>query len=323
MLKHLMNGGSLLSYALYDGNDDDGTPDPKAKLREQLAKGNLPEGENNGKSNSNNEADNEGDDEEGEGEEGEDDDEEGEEEGEEDDDKVKDPPEEETEEQKKEREAKEKLEAKATRKQDRMQRRIDKAIAAQRAAETEIANLKAQLAADPDKKLTAEEVDSLAEAKAAKKIQEKEIANVQAKFDKDCDVLQKAANKIDKDFDNKINEIAEDIGPIPSFMIGVLSDMENGGEVLAFVANDDELAEDIWGARPAKMTKLLLEISNKLTDAKKPPKKQISKVKAPGEPVKGNRVVSNTITEADAKNMETYVAKRQRQMMEKRKAQGF
>jgi hypothetical protein len=71
------------------------------------------------------------------------------------------------------------------------------------------------------------------------------------------------------------------------------------------------------------MTKKLVEISTKLADAKKPPKKQISKVPDPGTPVKPNRVVSNTLTEADAKNMDVYVAKRQKMMAEKRKASGF
>lgn len=319
MLKHLMNGSSLLALALRDGNNDEGA-DAKAKLRADLAKGNVQKEEGDDKD-PNDKSDNEGGDKDDEGEDA-DEDEEGEEEGEEDDGEVE-PPKDETEEQKKVREAKEKEEAKATRKQDRMQRRIDKAVAAQRAAETEIANLKAQLEANPDQKLTAEEVESLAEAKAKKKLAEKEQADLQTKFNKDCDTLQKAANKIDKEFDDKINELAEDIGPIPSFMIGVLSDMDNGGEVLAYVANDDELAEQIWTAKPAKMTRLLVEISNKLENAKKPPKKQISKVPDPGTPVKTNRVVSNVITEADTKNMDTYVAKRTRQMIEKRKAQGF
>ena len=318
MFKHLMNGGSLLSYALYDGNND-GTPDPKAKLREELAKGNVQKEADDGQ-NYDNKSDNEGDDEEGDGEE--DDDEESEEEGEEDDGEVN-PPENETEEQKKEREAKEKIEAKAQRKQERMQRRIDKAVAAQRNAETEIAKLKAQLEANPDQKLTAEEIEAKAEAKAKQKLAEKELEDLQAKFDKDCEILSKAATKADKDFNTKINDIAEDVGPIPSFMIGILSDLDNGGEVLAHIANDDELAEEIWAMKPAKMTRRIVEISNKLEAAKKPPKKQISKVPDPGTPVKGNRQVSNTITEADAKNMEVYTRKRMAQMMEKRKAQGY
>lgn len=321
MFKHLMNGSSLLALALRDGNNDQGS-DPKAALREQLAKGNIPAKDvNDGEQNADDNSDNEG----GENEEGEDDgedDDESEEEGEEDDDKVT-PPEDETEEQKKEREAKEKEAAKAQRKQDRTQRRIDRLVAEKKAAEAEVTRLKEQLAANPDQKLTAEEIEAQAEAKAAKKIADKELADLQSKFDADCETLAKAATKVDKQFNDKINELAEDIGPIPSFMIGVLADMENGGEVLAYVANDDELAEDIWKAKPAKMTKLLVEISTKLTDAKKKPKKQISKVEAPGEPVKGSRVVSSQLTEADTKNMDTYVAKRQKMMMEKRKAQGF
>lgn len=318
MFKHLLNGGSLLSYALYDGNNDEGS-DPKTKLREELAKGNVVKDENNGEQNSDDKSDNKGEDEEGEGE-GDEEDEEDEEEAE---GEVKDPPEDETEEQKKEREAKEKLEAKANRKQERMQRRIDKAVAAQRTAEAEIARLKAQLEANPDQKLTAEEIEAKAQALADKKAAEKEAKEIQAKFEAACDKLQKEANKIDKTFDDKIHELAEDIGPIPSFMIGVLEDMDNGGEVLAFIANDDELAEDIWSMKPTKMTKKLVEISTKLADAKKPPKKQISKVPDPITPVKPNRQVSNTITEADTKNMDIYVTKRQRMMAEKRKAQGF
>lgn len=317
-----MNGSSLLALALRDGNNDQGS-DPKAALREQLAKGNIPAKDtNDGEQNTDDKSDNEGDGD-SEEDEGTDEDEEGDDDSEENEDEVKDPTEDETEEQKKEREAKEKEAAKAQRKQDRTQRRIDRLVAEKKAAEAEVNRLKEQLAANPDQKLTAEEIDAQAEAKAAKKMADKELADLQAKFEADCDTLAKAANKIDKQFDENINELAEDIGPIPSFMIGVLADMDNGGEVLAYVANDDELAEDIWKAKPAKMTKLLVEISTKLAEAKKKPKKQISKVEAPGEPVKGSRVVSSQLTEADTKNMDTYVAKRQKMMMEKRKAQGF
>lgn len=317
MFKHLMNGGSLLSYALYDGNDDDGAPDPKEKLRAELAKGNIQKDGIH--------ADADKDDEEGEdnSEEDDEDDTEGDDESSDEDEEGEVDPNE-TDEEKAVREAKEKeaavkAEAKAQRKQDRMQRRFDKLVAEKRTAEAEIAKLKEQLAANPDQKLTAEEVESLAEAKAKEKLAEREAIDLQKKFDADCDVLQKAALKADKEFNEKINEIAEDIGPIPSFMIGVLSDMDNGGAVLAHIANDDELAEEIWKSKPTKMTRLLLEISTKLADAAKPPKKQISRVPDPGTPLKPARVISNHITEADTKNMDSYVAKRQRQMAEARK----
>lgn len=308
MFKNLMNGVSLSSLMLRDADNENGAPDPKAALRAQLAKGNItppaaevvpPVAE--------------------EGEEGDEDD------GEEDEEAEVVPPAEETDEQKKEREAKEKIEAKAKRKDDRMQRRIDTAVAEKKAAETEIARLKAQLAADPDKKLTEEEVTTRAEALAAKKLAEKNMEDIQTKFNEACDKLQADAKKVDKDFDAKIADIATDLGPIPSFMIGVLEDFDNGGEVLAFIANDDEVAERVYGLKnsAAKMTKALVDISNKLAEAKKAPKKQISRVPDPGTPVQGRRVVSNVITEADTKNMDAYVAKRQRQIAEQRKLKGF
>jgi len=318
MLKHLMNGSSLLAITLRDAENDNGA-DAKAKLREQLSKGNVQnqQQENNDQQQSDppNEEENE---EDGEGEE--------EEENEEDEDEEVEDNKKETEEEKAEREKQEKIAAKAQRKQDRMQRRIDEATAARKAAESERDRLKAQLEADPDKKLTEEEVEARAEAIAAKKLADKQIEEIQTKFNEACEKLQKEASKIDKDFDDKIADIAADIGPIPSFMIGVLEDLDNGGEVLAFIANDDELAEKIWNLKknPAKMTKEIVEISNTLSAAKKKPKKQISRVPDPPEPVKTNRSSNSAvITEADTKNMESYVAKRQAQMMEKRKLRGF
>ena len=116
--------------------------------------------------------------------------------------------------------------------------------------------------------------------------------------------------------------MAEQFGPIPSFMIGVLEDFENGDEVLAYVAKEEDVAELIYSLknRPAKMTKELVEISNKLAAAKKPKKKEISKVPDPVSPVKGGRANGSTvITEADTKNMEVYSAKRRAQMEERRK----
>lgn len=312
-----MNGVSLSAMMLRDAENDNGA-DAKAKLREQLSKGNLQnqQQENNDQSQSN-PPDEEENEEDGEGEE----DEENEED---EDEEVEDNKE--TEEEKAEREKQEKIAAKAQRKQDRMQRRIDEATAARKAAETERDRLKAQLEADPDKKLTEEEVEARAEAIAAKKLADKQIEEIQTKFNEACEKLQKEASKIDKDFDDKIADIAADIGPIPSFMIGVLEDLDNGGEVLAFIANDDELAEKIWNLKknPAKMTKEIVEISNKLSDAKKKPKKQISRVPDQPEPIRTNRNSNSAIiTEADTKNMDSYVAKRQAQILEKRKLRGF
>jgi len=317
MLKQLMNGSSWL--ALRDGTNDDGVVDPKVALRAQIAKGNLPEGQTNkeegGGKDADDKSDNEGDDDD-ENEESDDEGDENEEEGEE---KV-----ELTAEQKAEKEKQERIAAKAKRKEDRVQKRFNDLTAKANAAEAEVARLKAQLDADPDKKLTAEEVKTMAAELAKQQIADKELEEVKAKFQKDCDKLQAAANKLDTEFDNKINDIATDVGPIPSFMIGILTDLENGAEVLVTIANDDELADKIYKLSPAKMTKELVDISNKLEADKKKPKKQISKVPDPVEPVKGSRASNSlTITEADTKDMATYTRKRQAQMLEQRKARGF
>ncbi len=315
-----MSGGSLLSYALYDGNNDDGS-DPRAKLRAEIAKGNLPEGSAPPKKEG--EEDGEQDTDKGDDNEGDDDDETNDEE---DGKKEEEKPEEElTDEEKAAKAEAEKIAAKAKRKEDRVQKRFNELTAKANAAEAEVARLKAQLEANPDLKLTAEEIETKAKALADKRIADKEIEEMQAKFQLACDTLQAAAKKIDKDFDDKINDITTDVGPIPGFLIGVLENLDNGGEVLAFIADDDELAERIFKLKgnPAKMTKETVDISNKLEAEKKKPKKQISKVPDPVTPVKGGSGNKNALTEADTKNMPEYVRKRQQQMLEQRKLKGF
>lgn len=312
-----MSGSSLLALASREGENDNGADDPKAKLRAEIAKGNLPKVEGEAEPEKKEEKEEADDDEENEDDEEKDDEED-------DNDKKDDKKVEETDEEKAEREKNEKITAKAQRKQDRMQRRIDDAIAAKSKAEEKVAALEAQLKADPDKTLTSDEIKRQAKAMADEAMAAKEIEDLQIAFKKDCDDLAKAATKIDKDFNDKVNDMAETFGPIPSFMIGVLKDLENGGEVLAHIANDEDVAEKIYGFKSlARMTKEIVEISTKLADAKKPKKKEISKVPDQGTAVKNSRVQSTVITEADTKNMDSYVAKRQKQIIERRKAQGF
>ena len=299
-----MNGISLSALMLHEKDSAGNEIDPKVALREKLAKGNTVI-----ETTSATEVEIEP------------------EEDEEEEEEVEAAPENETEKQKTERLAKEatdvaeKLAAKAKRKEDRIQKRIN-TIAAQRdAANAEVEKLKAQLKADPDKTLTEEEVDSRAEAKATAKLKEKELADIQNQFENACDKLQKEAIKIDKDFTPKVNEMAENFGPIPSFMIGILEDLENGGEVLAFLANDEDVAEKIYGCKPAKMAKELVLISNKLIEAKAPKPRKLSAVPEPVEAIRSHQVQSLAITDADTKDMDTYVAKRQR-MIEERRKQG-
>lgn len=316
MFRNLFNGVSLSALMLH--SPDDGGADDRAALRAKLAgnvkveaksEAELAASENNEEENKEEEVIEE---------------ENKEEENKEEEEENK---EEETEEQKKEREAAAKEAAKAQRKQDRVQRRIDEITAAKNAAEAEVARLKAQLEANPDQKLTAEEVEAKAEALAAKRIADKELADLNTKFQNACDNLQKEAKKVDKDFDAKINDVAEQFGPIPSFMIGVLEDFDNGGEVLAYIANDDDIAEEIWSYknRPAKLTKELVIISNKLADAKKPKPKALSKVPDPPSQVKGSRVNSTVITENDTKpaNMDNYIQKRIAMKEAQKKVRGY
>src|ERR1017187_3611898 len=110
MLKQFLNGGSLKSLMLFDAESEAGIAEEKAKLREQLAKGNIVK-----------EAPVVEKEEEVEEEEGE---EEIENEENEEEEKV-----EETAEEKATREANETQAAKDKRKEERIQKRIDKAVA--------------------------------------------------------------------------------------------------------------------------------------------------------------------------------------------------
>ena len=320
-LKNFLNSASLLSMARFDAEADE-----RAALRASLMKNNTviekpTNAEGGNEADETNEEEN---------------DEEGEEEGEEneedeDDENEPDPDEDLTEEEKAAKEAEkkaaDKAAAKAQRKQERMQRRIDEATAAAKAAKDELAAFKA---ANPDSKLSEEEVEAKAEAKAAEKIAAKNLEKLQQDFSDMCDRLQKDATTIDKDFYEKSVDISEQFGPIPSFMIGVLDDLDNGGEVLAHIMNDDDLAEKLWKLdkdnKKAKMTKEVVAIGEKLEAEKKAKtKKQISKVPEPIKPVGASRSTSTVITKADTRpeNMDNYVAKRRAQMEANRKARGY
>lgn len=303
MLKQFLNGGSLKSLMLFAPDDEAAA---KAKLREQLAKGNT-------------EPPNE--------------EEEEQEEQEQDEPKLDEDgnpivEQELSEEEKAAAEKAEKEAAKARRKEERTQRRIDELTAKAKAAEEALAEFKN---ANPDSKLTEAEIEARAEALADKKLAAKQLKEIQDQFDADCDKLQKAGKKLDKDFDAKVEDMADQFGKIPSFMIGVLSDFENGADVLVHLANDDDEAERIFGlqSKPAKMTKELVEISNKITITKaeaekaanKSKEKKVSKVPDPIIPVNGGRVQSTQITADDTKpeNIDNYIRKRQAQIEQRRK----
>lgn len=201
----------------------------------------------------------------------------------------------------------EKAEATTVAEKARIQRRIDKEVAKRKAVEDENKTLKAQLAAKPEgeKVLTEADVD----ARANQKLLEKEFVD-------NCNKLAKAATKLDPKFKEKIDELAADIGKIPGEMIGILSDLDNGAEVLSHLTNNPDEAEEIWTLPLAKMVQRLDRLSMKLEDAVKPKPKEISKVPAPIEGGAGNSTVKN-LDPSKAKSTAEYVEIRNKQVAER------
>lgn len=306
---------------LRDAENDTGKPEPteRDKLRDQLAKGNT--GEVVPKEEDIKEEKEEGEEDDNEEFELDDD---GEPKLDADGNKIKKAIE--TAEEKTAREANETEDAKARRKEERIQKRIDKAVAAQRVAEAEVINLKKQLEAKPgDEKLTEAEVQARAEVIANEKVATQNLQNLQKEFEKNCDKIQEGAIKVDPKFNEKVHELAAELGPLPNQMLNVLFDLEHGADVLAFLANDVDEAERIYGLidKPARLGIALSKIADKLAEAKRPKPRQISNVPDAVRPVNGHSVQSTQITSKDTTpaGMDNYVRKRQLQM-EQRKKQG-
>lgn len=235
------------------------------------------------------------------------DEEEEEPEGEEEDDE-EDEEENETEDEKKERLAKEKED----RKNARIQKRIDRLTAENGNKDAEIERLRKQLEEKPVEGLTEEEVERRAAIKAEELAKQKEIESDQRRFNKDSNKLFNDAVKVDKEFKTKIDEVAEDAGLIPAQMVVVLADLdnENGGEVLAHLANDPDEYEVIINLSPAKMSQRIIRLSDKLKSEKKSatPRRERSNAPPPIEPVDdGHRNRGNILPKDPTKNMEEYV----------------
>lgn len=309
MLKQFLNNASPTSLMLWDAESEAGVAEEKAKLREQLSKGNLtketPVVEEEGIEEEDGEKDEET-------EEGEDEETDG-------DEKV-----EETAEEKTEREKKEREEFKAKRKEERVQKRIDEAVKAQRLAEADVLKWKTIAEAKPeDQKLTEAEVQARADAIANEKVTNLELNRLQKEFTNNCDKIQDAAEKLDKDFNKKVNDLAAELGPLPNQMLNVLFDLDNGPKVLKYLVDDVDEAERIYGLvnNPARLGIALSKISDKLIEADKPKKKEISNVPDPMKPVNGSRVQSTQITQKDttSEGMDNYVRKRQLEIEQRRK----
>jgi hypothetical protein len=242
-----------------------------------------------------------------------------------------DAPADETVEQKTERVAKEKED----RRQARVQKRIDKLTASNAAAQNEITELKKQLAEKPKEGLTEEEVERHAQAIADAKLKDKEAKDAEGTFAKAADTLIKNSSKVDKDFEKKINEVAKETDTLmPKYMVEILSDLdnENGHEILASLANDADLYEEICVLPERKMTQRLIRMSDKLKEDKAKAAREAKlkngnnnneRLPDPITPInEGVNNQGNTLPKNPTANMDDFVRIRQKQQEEFRKARG-
>lgn len=211
------------------------------------------------------------------------------------------------------------------RQQARIQKRIDKAVAAEKAAKAETEALRKQLAEKPVEGLTEEEVERRAEEKATAKLTTKQKADAQKAFEDTCDKLEAAALKVDKDFSAKVGAMVEEIGqPIPGTMMNIIADLdnENGGEVLSYLTNNIDEAEELYALSERKMTQKLMRLSDKLKEAKKPAPKQRSGVPAPLTPLNEGRSNKTNGPLTGKEDMEQFAKVRAQQSAEYRKSRG-
>lgn len=206
---------------------------------------------------------------------------------------------------------KEKENRKLKRTVDRLTRRLNKVVGEREATKAELAAARKSLEAkgEDGEKFTKEQVEE-----EARKLAQQTVA--QKEFEKVCDNLNDAAVKVDKDFNKKINEMAEEIGPIPTNMVHILDDLENGGAVLAHLANNVDEAEDIYKLTPGKMASKLAKLSEKLiAEGKK--RKPISKVPDPNNRLNGRSSGSNLNLNDNMTDAE-WMEQRNKQVSERR-----
>lgn len=217
---------------------------------------------------------------------------------------------------------KEQKQAKDQKEKDRIQRKIDREVAKRKVLEEENEELKRQLEAKTSEdgdKLTKADAEKMAKDIANNAMSEKEFVDTCNKIaDNGEKILDKDGKPLGKQFIEKMNDMAKEIGPIPPDMIYILGDLDNGSNVLHYLANDDNIdeAEKIYAMNTARKAIALTKIAAKLS-APKP--KPISKVPAPNNPIgagaRGNKQLNDSMSDKE------WIAERQRQLAEKRAAQ--
>lgn len=154
----------------------------------------------------------------------------------------------------------------------------------------------------------------------------RELANVELstrEFEKAQDKLIEDATKIDKDFMDKVKDMAAEVAPLPEFFIGALNDLDNGGAVLNYLTDNVDEYEDLLKKKGAvKVLKGLVDISNKLAEAAKPKIKKISNAPEPAKPLKGNNRNPDALPTDPTKNMADFVRIRNAADKAKREANG-
>jgi chromosome segregation ATPase len=204
----------------------------------------------------------------------------------------------------------EKSAAKTAAEKAKIQKRIDREVAKRKKLEEENEELRRQLAAKPDANLTEEEIEKRSNTKAEQKAAERE-------FVKTSNRLADDAEKLDPKFLEKIAECAKDIAPIPSVMVGILGDLDNGAAVLAKLADDVDDYEKYVTMAPLKMGVELTKLSEKMLAEKKPKPKEVSKVPAPNTPIGGANRSPTQLN--DKMDMDTWVATRNKELAAKGK----
>jgi len=292
---------SAVYYAAEDEKGNGDTKSEKDKVREGIKTTNNAEKEDD-KTETDNTLDKE-DDKEGK-EEGKDDDKESDEGGE-DDDKEEDK-------EDKELTPEQKEIAALQKKVSRLEKRTGRTAGERDQLKKDLAAARTQLEAkvEAGEGLTEEEVERRSNIKA------EQIAT-QREYDKAVKKLVSDATKADKDFNTKAGEMASEVAPVTPFMIGALEDIDNGGAVLAYLADNVDEYEEIFAMSPAKIVSRFNRISEKLiADAK--PIKKISKV--PDPPEKGLKGNQSSPSVLNPKNMAEYTRVRMQMKDDRRKA---
>lgn len=212
---------------------------------------------------------------------------------------------------------------KADKKTERLEKKVAKEAQKRRDAEKRVKELEAKIAANPDKVLTEDDVELLAEKKANARALEREYIE---KSDQLAEAAQKHLKLKDKDFTKLVASALEelDIAGVPGEIVGALSDVSNGGVVLAhLLKNLDEMEEFLaYRSRPIKLGVELEKLANKLAS----PRKQISKVPDAVEPLGGKATVADRLSFLTNKKnktpdeMQEYVQARNADIEQKRKS---